>query len=366
MPADLIDRIYEAAFVPDEWPNVFERINALSNSAAGAIFLFDDGAAPKGRSQDQVQPLFDEFMAGDIWQMSASVQSMYRARPSSFVLVDDFMTAEQIANDPVRISARAFGIGSNICTAVPMPSGELVTFVFQRWIKDGIYDESSIDRLNSLRPHLARAGLLAARLGLERAESTVSALKMIGLPAAVLAASGRVLASNSLLDAAAGSLFLPTAFGGIAISSAVADALFQESIAQARHDLSIRSIPIPAREGQPALVVHLLPLRRAAHDIFSGGDILVAATAVNASAVVPSASVLNGLFDLTPSEARIAAVLASGRSLKDAAADSGITFKSGRTYLERIFAKTGTRRQSELVALLMSAHPLPVPHSNSS
>ena len=40
------------------------------------------------------------------------------------------------------------------------------------------------------------------------------------------------------------------------------------------------------------------------------------------------------------------------RSLKDASENVGITESSGRTYLARIFAKTGTHRQAELVALL--------------
>ncbi|RUZ98262.1 LuxR family transcriptional regulator, partial [Mesorhizobium sp. M7A.F.Ca.CA.002.05.1.1] len=44
--------------------------------------------------------------------------------------------------------------------------------------------------------------------------------------------------------------------------------------------------------------------------------------------------------------------------LKEVAAASNITVKTGRTYLERIFAKTETRQQSELVALLKSTEPL--------
>ncbi|TPJ52333.1 helix-turn-helix transcriptional regulator [Mesorhizobium sp. B2-6-4] len=67
---------------------------------------------------------------------------------------------------------------------------------------------------------------------------------------------------------------------------------------------------------------------------------------------------IRGLFDLTPAEARLATALASGQSLKEITAGLDITVKTGRTYLERIFAKTGTRQQSELVALLKSTEPL--------
>ena len=54
-------------------------------------------------------------------------------------------------------------------------------------------------------------------------------------------------------------------------------------------------------------------------------------------------------------------VTPQGRPLKDAAAGANITFKSGRTYLDRIFAKTGTHQQSELVALLKSAERIAKP-----
>ncbi len=60
------------------------------------------------------------------------------------------------------------------------------------------------------------------------------------------------------------------------------------------------------------------------------------------------------VFGLTNAEATLARSLISGSSLRQAPDAAGLTFKTGRTYLDRVFAKTGTHRQSELVALLMS------------
>ncbi|MBN9552947.1 MAG: helix-turn-helix transcriptional regulator, partial [Alphaproteobacteria bacterium] len=79
---------------------------------------------------------------------------------------------------------------------------------------------------------------------------------------------------------------------------------------------------------------------------------------IQANSSPPSPSLLTSLYDLTPAEARLAAALSSGQSLEAAAAAGQITVKSARTYLERIFAKTGTNRQSGLVALLRSVPPL--------
>ncbi len=158
-------------------------------------------------------------------------------------------------------------------------------------------------------------------------------------------------AHNDLLEDLS-EVFLPTAGGGMALADASANALLQQAIARNEDNGVVRSIAVPAAKSRPALIVHLLPLRRDAHDIFSGGDILVAATAVSASALVPSPSILSGLFDLSPAEARLAAALATGRSLGEVANESGIAVKSARTYLDRIFQKTGTNRQGQLVALL--------------
>lgn len=370
MSDDLIDRIYEAAFVPELWSSVLEAAGDLSGSANGALFVFNEAAPIRGRFSDasprsaealkDVRPLFDKFLGSDSWKIFPGVMRMYEIQPARFVQVEDFMTPEEIANDPQRIAARSVGIGVNLCTAVPLPTGELVTIVFQRWLKDAGYDQAAIERVDALRPHFARAGMMAARLRLEQARAAVETLETIGLAAAVLSAPGRVMTANALLEEMR-TTFIAAAHGRIALAHPAANALFQEAIAHNRSDRVVRSIPIPAAEGQQPLVVHLLPLRRAAHDIFAGADMLVTATPVSASAIVPSPSILAGLFDLTPAEARLAAALSQGRPLKDAASDSNITFKSGRTYLERIFAKTGTHQQSELVALLKSTEHIVTP-----
>ena len=67
---------------------------------------------------------------------------------------------------------------------------------------------------------------------------------------------------------------------------------------------------------------------------------------------------MRALFGLTPREAAIAACLASGRTLKQAALDNQIQFTTARSCLEKIFAKTDTHQQSQLVALLKSAQSL--------
>ena len=58
---------------------------------------------------------------------------------------------------------------------------------------------------------------------------------------------------------------------------------------------------------------------------------------------------LMGRFDLTLAEAKLAHRLAGGAALREAAAALGIREQTARTYLKRVFQKTETCRQAELV-----------------
>ena len=55
------------------------------------------------------------------------------------------------------------------------------------------------------------------------------------------------------------------------------------------------------------------------------------------------------LFDLTPSEARMAWSMAQGLSIAEAAAEHGLTIETARNYSKKIYAKTGARGQVDLV-----------------
>jgi len=67
---------------------------------------------------------------------------------------------------------------------------------------------------------------------------------------------------------------------------------------------------------------------------------------------------LRALYGLTPAEARLAARLALGDDLRSAAASLGIGYATARTQLTGIFDKTETRRQGELIMLLLKTVPL--------
>ena len=62
---------------------------------------------------------------------------------------------------------------------------------------------------------------------------------------------------------------------------------------------------------------------------------------------------LSSLYGLTRGEAALAARLVQGRSIEEAAAELFVSVHTARTHLKRIFMKTDTHRQTELVVRML-------------
>jgi DNA-binding CsgD family transcriptional regulator len=60
---------------------------------------------------------------------------------------------------------------------------------------------------------------------------------------------------------------------------------------------------------------------------------------------------------LTPAESRLLDSILSGLGLAQAAEQIGVSLATARTHLQRIFDKTETSRQGELIHLVMSSTP---------
>jgi len=69
----------------------------------------------------------------------------------------------------------------------------------------------------------------------------------------------------------------------------------------------------------------------------------------------PRAELLQQRCGLTPTEARVAAMMVQGNSVEEVAAALDSSLHTVRTHLKRIFNKTGTHRQASLVSLLVNA-----------
>jgi DNA-binding CsgD family transcriptional regulator len=66
------------------------------------------------------------------------------------------------------------------------------------------------------------------------------------------------------------------------------------------------------------------------------------------------------LYGLTPTESRLADLLLEGLDVRGAAQRLGITIETARFHLKRVLAKTDTRRQTELMRLMLSLPGAPI------
>lgn len=65
-----------------------------------------------------------------------------------------------------------------------------------------------------------------------------------------------------------------------------------------------------------------------------------------------SETILRDMFQLTSAEARLACALVNGLTIEEASNELGIKLNTSRSHLKKIFAKTHTQRQGEMVRLL--------------
>jgi DNA-binding CsgD family transcriptional regulator len=357
MPADdpFIDRIYEAAAVPELWPGVLTEFARMAG-AKEAVLIVSRG--PEFLKWLASSPAFQN-VPGEHFAFEGGPERTRRllARQHAGFLTDhDVYTPDEMAQNPLFrdfLIPRGYGIG--VATAIPVPSGDTIIVHAEGEFTRGPISSETVARLDPLRPHFARAALLSARLELERAQAAAQALEVLGLPGAVLGRAGRTMAANNLLAG-----LMPDVVqdrpSRLVLANVTADALLADAIAQAEMiaGAQVGSIPIPASEEHPPMIVHVLPIRGVAHDVFGNAVAMVVVTPV-VPREVPTANVIQGLFDLTPAEARLAGIIAAGSQPREAAAGLGITEETARTTLKRVFSKTGVGRQADLVALLNGA-----------
>ena len=209
------------------------------------------------------------------------------------------------------------------------------------------------ERFQMLVPHLRNATRLFERLQIEGAEHGVyrGAVEQLGVGTVILDQSGHITRTNAVADT-----LLQAADGLRVLDGRL---ILQDPAQQRALEQMLRDAPSKSP--------YRFKVTRA-----SGGDIAAVARPVTVPAIVRGGAALaiffsvpgedaqldpaaiRDLFQLTRMEAVLAAALASGRSLVEAADTLGIAHNTARAHLRSIFAKTGARRQSQLVHLLRS------------
>jgi DNA-binding CsgD family transcriptional regulator len=116
--------------------------------------------------------------------------------------------------------------------------------------------------------------------------------------------------------------------------------------------------PLPRPGGGP-LAVYAMPLIAETPDLFQRANAILVIVDPDANREVRS-DFLARAYRLTPAELRLANALAKGSDVKEISELFSISLHTARTQLKSLMAKTGTSRQSDLIALLIKASFGPV------
>lgn len=222
-------------------------------------------------------------------------------------------------------------------------------------------------RLQQLVPHIKRVLDLHGTIGRLEQENRIShdTLDALGAGVVVLDGNGRIefanTAANSLLS---GGSRIHQADGRLYCRTRGGDTL-DTVLDQARSTGGMQPFEVLRDDGEPLLVfVAPLDMRHGRFDPearHEDGAVVVLRAPDLRQDPTAQAHVLELLWKLTPSQARLACLLSDGATLQSAAVEMNITEASARQYLKTVFQKLDVSRQSDMLrkvlSVLVSAKP---------
>lgn len=340
-----VDDIYEAGAIPEKWPRLLRRLSEWTGSSAALILAHTvDGL--HGYESEGSWPARDDYIR-EGWATDTTRADWLMGDDYPGFRTDlDFATPEQLCEIPVYAQFLIpRGLDAGAATLVSGLDGDRLLMTFEGFSGHDA-SRAAIPALDRLRPHLARAVMLTARLRQAQIQASVEAMEMAGVPAAMITARGQIRSSNArfrtLFDQGPQPLLPVGARNRL------------EPLIEAARTGGGGSLAVATGDGNA--VLHVLPVTGQARDIFIGcAAMILVATGSPAS---PDHDMLQMLYDLTPAEAQIAAQVAIGLNPATIARRNAVAIGTVRTHLKSIFSKTGLRSQTELAVHLAALNPV--------
>jgi DNA-binding CsgD family transcriptional regulator len=357
-----IEACYDAAFQFGLWPQALQKL-ADSLDVASCVIRTRDQSHPF-RSDQRLRVLTPdssehaEFAA--LWvERIEGAPDPHSDRPSrlakpasSFIVEDEITTPEEREALPYYQEIARPGQREWWASVSCLVRNRRWCLSMFRDARRGRFDLSETDRFMRVAPELRRIISVAEKVWDVSISPSLALLDQLNCAAALLDCRGYVKRSNRHAEALFGG-GLNVRHGRVHATDRASDARLQRLIRA-----SVSGAPanfagpaLIARNGSAWLLAEIVPMTSFAHDLFNGGDLLLHFTGFGA-AEIPDERLLSQAFRLTTAEARLAASLADGDGIEAARTGLAIGRETARTQLRAIFAKTGTRRQAELAALL--------------
>ena len=251
-----------------------------------------------------------------------------------------------------------------------LPGGGVYALGIHRPRRASPFDRTATEVLQRLLPHIGRALQVRGRLDMGRQAVTGAATTLDGLAFGVvqLSAAGRLVTANrAALDMMAANDGLLVTAGAVHALSLGDDDRLQRAIAQAARTTGGEAARGEAEGGAGGHLHIARPSGRRAYTA------IVTPLGLDRQALLPhqpavmlivtdpeigpriDARALSAMFGLTPAEARLVSLLATGLPLPAVARHLGVSFETARKQVATARAKTRTASQVDLVRMVLTA-----------
>lgn len=360
--SDILQILYAAPTKPELWHDFLQQFSRTL-SLTGAAILHQDlergqynaeyafGVAAEGA------PMYQRYYGTiDEWR-----PAFLKKAEGDFALGDDLCPLDRLKTTEffndflLKHDLRLYGA---VATVKRPKQVELVT-MYQSWKGESPGKETE-ELVGMMVPHIRRA-LQLRRSFIDikaHSDSLELALDLVQAGILFLDSQGRVLSMNrsaeelstrGALKFRAGRLYpsLPSEIAKL-------EALVRAAISRPKEKPAVGGSMLISRIGSRPLTLVVAPLNEISGRVAQKASAVAFIYDPEQKAQLPQ-DLLIQTYGLTTAESRLALLLVEGHSLRDAAEMRGVAFNTVRSQVKSIFSKTGTRRQGELVGILMGS-----------
>jgi DNA-binding CsgD family transcriptional regulator/PAS domain-containing protein len=360
----LIELIYRAAVVSDVWTEFLQALSDELDAPSIGLNLEIPGAPTTRRvyrvnSPERFGRVFAEFaMRGEIpWDLSKVSGS--RFHPGSELYPDEELTK----TDFYREYMEPQGLATPLGCAMGRVDGVLVATI-------GIYPRRlgrrlmrpDLEMLDLLAPHLSQAYQIHRRLRSDDQYRQAATEVIDRLPTGVIfvdesgkvvtsnRAAQRIIALNDGLTIREGTPYATVSGGNTSFEELLVRALRPPAASDSRSQ--VLSINRPSgRRAFPTIIEHLQTAELVANSLDAVAAIFVTDPEYQHEGMQNHFA---NLYGLTAAETKLSLLLSEGKTLEEAAAQRGVTLHTAHNQLGRVFSKTSTSCEEDLVRLIVT------------
>jgi DNA-binding CsgD family transcriptional regulator len=357
-----IHSLYDAALEPHRWPQALQSLSDLVDSRYAALFdtNFANGVVHRQHLHNitaEDQKLYLEHYAS----IDPRMKFLAIRQPQWFSDYEAFDATFRASHPFYLEYFQPRGAGESLCCLFAVEGPRIGTLVLVRKLGSPKASGDIRRQLDRLVAHLDRAIRITRRFASLATEIVVarSVLDTLDEPLCCIDDSGLIRRTNEafrkklqdkqVVSDKNGKLQFSSSRVNVEVMRAVRECCSIANAVYGQDSDAKLTFSVRKKDGTTAFVTVAPLVAGSAHSWAGGPCALLRIDEFNAH---PSPERLGQALGLTAAEARLVSTLCQGGPLASAAKENGVTLNTAKTHLAAVFGKTGTKRQSELIALV--------------